>query len=389
MSGALAYSLPALHAGPLDAGPGPLAGFTIGVTADQRRAELAALLERRGARVIQAPALRIVPLPDDRELLAATRRCLATPPDFVIATTGVGFRGWLEAVEGWGLREALVDRLAAATLVARGRKTCGAVRAAGLVETWAPPAESLAEILAYLLAEGVAGKRVAVQLQGEPQPGFAATLREAGAEVVEIPVYRWQPPADTAPLRRLIEQIVTGQVDALTFTSAPAASGLLRTAREDGLEEALLAALRSQVLAFCVGPIAASPLTARGVPTRQPGRRRLGSLVHELVTRLPAERGRVFRAAGHVLEIRGHAVLVDGELRVLPPAPMAVLRALARRPGRVLSRAELLRALPRGEDEHAVEMAVARLRHALGRARCVQTVVKRGYRLAVDPEACR
>lgn len=63
---------------------------------------------------------------------------------------------------------------------------------------------------------------------------------------------------------------------------------------------------------------------------------------------------------------------------------MAVLRALAAAGGRVLSRAELLSVLPRGADEHAVEMAVARLRSALGGAHYVQTVVKRGYRLRLD-----
>ena len=70
--------------------------------------------------------------------------------------------------------------------------------------------------------------------------------------------------------------------------------------------------------------------------------------------------------------------------RPLAPAPMAVLRALAATPGRVLSRAALLRTLPRGADEHAVEMAVARLRAGLGTPGVVQTVVKRGYRLPVD-----
>ena len=39
----------------------PLTGFTVAVTADRRRDELTALLERRGARVVLAPALRIVP----------------------------------------------------------------------------------------------------------------------------------------------------------------------------------------------------------------------------------------------------------------------------------------------------------------------------------------
>ncbi|MGN6680769.1 MAG: uroporphyrinogen-III synthase, partial [Streptosporangiaceae bacterium] len=45
-----------------------LAGFTVAVTADRRRDELAGLLERHGARVVLAPALRIVPLADDARL---------------------------------------------------------------------------------------------------------------------------------------------------------------------------------------------------------------------------------------------------------------------------------------------------------------------------------
>jgi uroporphyrinogen-III synthase len=41
---------------------GALAGFTVAVTAERRRNEMAALLERRGARVISAPAITIIPL---------------------------------------------------------------------------------------------------------------------------------------------------------------------------------------------------------------------------------------------------------------------------------------------------------------------------------------
>ena len=62
----------------------------------------------------------------------------------------------------------------------------------------------------------------------------------------------------------------------------------------------------------------------------------------------------------------------------------AVLHALLVNPGHVVARAELLSRLPSGTagSEHAVEMAVARLRATIG-AEVVQTVVKRGYRLAV------
>ncbi|MCX5382145.1 uroporphyrinogen-III synthase [Streptomyces sp. NBC_00083] len=375
-----------MTAAPQAAAPhGPLAGFTVGVTAARRADELTALLTRRGASVLHAPALRIVPLADDSELLATTRELIARAPDTVVATTAIGFRGWIEAADGWGMGDALLGTLKGVELLARGPKVKGAVRAAGLTERWSPSSESMAEVLDRLLAEGVAGRRIALQLHGEPLPGFVESLRAGGAEVVGVPVYRWMPPQDMAPLDRLLDAAVTRGLDAVTFTSAPAALSLLNRAGERGLLDALLLALRDDVLPACVGPVTALPLQSRGVPTYAPERFRLGPLVQLLCTELPS-RAAVLAIAGHRVEIRGHAVVVDGEPRPVPPAGMALLRALARRPGWVVSRADLLRALPgSGTDEHAVETAMARLRTALGAPRVVQTVVKRGYRLALDP----
>jgi uroporphyrinogen-III synthase len=170
-------------------------------------------------------------------------------------------------------------------------------------------------------------------------------------------------------------------VDAVTFTSAPAVDALLSGT---GAHRAVvLDALRGDVLAACVGPVTAQPLRRHGVPVLEPTRARLGALARALVDELP-RRAPALRVGGAAVALRGHAAVVDGELRPLPQAPMAVLRALAAAGGRVLSRAELLSVLPRGADEHAVEMAVARLRSALGGAHYVQTVVKRGYRLRLD-----
>ncbi|WP_329195625.1 MULTISPECIES: uroporphyrinogen-III synthase [unclassified Streptomyces] len=364
---------------------GPLSGFTVGVTAARRADELIALLRRRGATVLHAPALRIVPLADDGELMAATEDLIRRTPDVVVATTAIGFRGWIEAADGWGIGEELLERLRTTELLARGPKVKGAVRAAGLVEAWSPRSESLAEVLDRLLAGGVAGRRIALQLHGEPLPGFVETLREHGAEVVVVPVYRWMPPEDPGPLDRLLDAVATGGVDAVTFTSAPAAASLLSRAGERGMREAVLEALRGDVLSACVGPVTALPLQAQGVATVQPERFRIGPLVQLLCQELPG-RARVLPVAGHRLEIRGHGVLVDAELRPVPPAGMALLGALARRPGWVVARAELLGVLPgAGRDEHAVETAMARLRAALGVPRLIQTVVKRGYRLSLDP----
>ncbi|WP_108986600.1 uroporphyrinogen-III synthase [Streptomyces coelicoflavus] len=366
-------------------GHGPLAGFTVGVTAARRADELGALLQRRGADVLHAPALRIVPLADDSELMAATKDIVGRAPDVVVATTAIGFRGWIEAADGWGLGDALLERLGTVELLARGPKVKGAVRAAGLTERWSPASESMAEVLDRLLEEGVSGRRIAVQLHGEPLPGFVEALREGGAEVLGVPVYRWLPPEDLGPVDRLLDAAVSRGVDAVTFTSAPAAVSLLGRAGERGMLPELLAAFGHDVLPACVGPVTAVPLQAHGVDTVQPERFRLGPLVQLLCQELPA-RARALPVAGHRLEIRGHAVLVDAELRAVPPAGMSLLRALARRPGWVVPRAELLRALPgTGRDEHAVETAMARLRTSLGTPKLIQTVVKRGYRLALDP----
>ncbi|GIG59365.1 hypothetical protein Lfu02_37370 [Longispora fulva] len=428
----------------------PLEGFTVAVTADRRRGELAALLERRGARVISAPAITILPLADDTALHAATADCVDNPPDLVVCTTGIGFRGWLEAAEGWGLP--LLPVLGKARLIARGPKARGAIRAAGLVDWWHAESECCEEVQDHLLAQGIAGLRIAVQLHGEPQEAFVAALRAAGAEVVIIPVYRWELPDDTAPVRRLVDLVLAGQVDAVTFTSAPAVAALLQVAGSDA--PGVLAAFGGRagsggcdgsgtpsgadglgtaagadglgtpsgsggsggsdgagdvgapgavaagpghghvpgdpgvhgwpaVLAACVGPVTAGLLHAAGAPTLLPDRARLGSLVRAVTDELP-RRARRLTVGGGTLELRGHAVLLDGHPHPLAPAPMSVLRVLAAHPGRVVSRTELLAALPRGMDGHAVEMAVARLRGGLGSARYVQTVIKRGYRLRVE-----
>lgn len=372
---------------------GCLDGFTIGVTAARRADEFATLLTRRGANIVSAPAIRIIPLADDTELERVTRQLIAQPPQITVATTGIGFRGWMEAADGWGLAENLHGTLASGRLLARGPKAKGAIRAAELREEWSPASESSAEVLDHLLAAGVEGVRIAVQLHGattewEPVPDFCEVLRCAGADVVPVPVYRWTPPEDQGPMDHLIEAVVTGSLDCVTFTSAPAVASMLMRAKETGVLDGLLHALRARVLPACVGPITAAPLEELGVATTQPGRARLGALARHVAEELPRRANRI-QAAGHTISVRGACVVVDGTVRQLAPAPMALMRALARQPGRVVSREHLLAALPGGgDDTHAVETAIARLRAGLGTPKAIQTVVKRGYRLALDAAEC-
>lgn len=368
----------------------PLTGFRVAVTSARRADELSALLRRRGATVTSAAAIQMVPLPDDDELRAHTEALIEEPPDIVIATTGIGFRGWIAAADGWGLAGDLTAALAKARVVSRGPKATGALRAAGLPEEWSPDSESSRELLQYLVEGGIAGQRIAVQLHGatdewDPFPEFLDELRAAGAEVVPIRVYRWHPAPHNGDFDQLVAGIADEKFDAVSFTSAPAVASVLLRAREMGLESRVIAAFRRDVHAMCVGPVTARPLARLGVPTSAPERMRLGALARHITDELPVLCSRTIRVAGHLLEIRGTCVLVDGAVKPVSPAGMATIRALAHRPGAVVSRTDLLRALPgTGTDTHAVETAVLRLRTALGDKNIVSTVVKRGYRLAVE-----
>ncbi|MDH6195974.1 uroporphyrinogen-III synthase [Mycobacterium frederiksbergense] len=201
----------------------PLTGFRVAVTSARRADELTALLCRRGATVTSAAAITMVPLPDDDELRAHTESLTDLPPDIVVATTGIGFRGWIAAADGWGMAGQLIDALGEARIVSRGPKATGALRAAGLPEEWSPDSESSREVLRYLLEQGVSGRRIAVQLHGatdewDPFPEFLDELRAAGAEVVPIRVYRWHP----APRDGEFDQLVAGMPNgALTRSASP------------------------------------------------------------------------------------------------------------------------------------------------------------------------
>src|SRR5207249_9410232 len=115
-----------------------LEGFVIGVTADRRWMEQAELLQRRGATVLHGPTIKTEYLASDDALRSATHAVIARRPDYLLATTGIGVRAWLEAVQAWGLAESLLDALAGTKVAARGPKAAAAVHTAGL-DVWASP----------------------------------------------------------------------------------------------------------------------------------------------------------------------------------------------------------------------------------------------------------
>jgi len=357
-----------------------LTGFRVGVTSDRRSQDLISALERRGAEVLHAPALKIAPHDQDTILVAETRALIEARPEVVLITTGYGMRRWLEVADTVGLGARLTEVLEDALILARGPKSVGAIRAAGLEEEAASASDTTASLIDAVHQAGLTGRRVAIQLHGYTDEIQLARLRDLSARVWTVTPYRWVPPAAPDRLTRLIEATCARHLDAVTFTSAPGAEATVAVAREIGLLDEFVAALETDVLAVAVGPVTAGPLRDAGATVLAPDRHRLGALIRLVSEELAEHRVRRLRCGAAELELRGGAVLVDGRLITLSPNAFALLRTLAGTEG-VARRADLQRCLPDCTDEHALDVAISRLRRSLGVPGLVKTVVKRGYRL--------
>ncbi|HET6949327.1 MAG TPA: uroporphyrinogen-III synthase [Acidimicrobiales bacterium] len=362
-----------------------MTGFVVGVTADRRADEQIAMLERRGAAVLHGPALRTHPVAVDGPLADALDDLIARPPEVTVLSTGIGVRGVVEAAEVLGRAEALVEALGRSRVFARGPKAHGAAVTAGIPVHWSTPSGVSAEIVDELARTGVAGVRVAVQLDGARTQPLAETLVALGADVVPMPIYRWSLPEDVGPAVRLIHAVADRRVDAVTFTARPGIESLCEIAETEGLLDRLRAGFARGVVVACVGPVCADAAVEAGfgqpvVPVRP----RLGSMVVTVAEAL-SHRSITFRLGDDTVRLQGRIVRLAGETVQVSERERDLLAALARRPGAVLSKADLLTVVwPEGDaDEHAVEVAVARLRRRLGPyGHLLETVFRRGYRFA-------
>jgi len=368
---------------------GPLTGFTIGVTACRRADEQIELLERKGATVLHGPAIQTHPLIAEAELAEATRAVVADPPDYTLLSTGIGVRAWFEAAESLDLAEALLDALGQSLVIVRGPKAHGAAVTNGLDVHWQAPNGWASEMVEHLAGIGVAGARIAVQLDGASGAPLAKAVGEIGAVPVAVPVYEWTMPTDTTAAERLVEAMVDGRVDGVTFTARPQVENLATIAERMGVLDELLSALAGRVVPICVGPVCASGITDLGLPEPvQPDRYRLGSMVLAVADTFRS-RARQLTLAGIDVRIQGRAVVLPDDVAagatvLLTDKERLVLDVLAERPGVVWSKQDLLaRVWDGGEsDPHVVEVTVGRLRQRLGPAGVgVETVIRRGYRL--------
>ncbi len=265
-------------------------------------------------------------------------------------------------------------------MLARGPKAAGALATLGLPAHWCAPGERSEQLVAHLGPE-LSGRRIAVQRDGAEQAFTAAALASSGADVVDIPVYRWEPPSDPEPARTLIAATLDERLDVVTFTSAAAVNNLFDLAGSDA--ERLAAALSGEVVSVCVGPVCNERLEAWGVGgSVHPERFRLGPMVR-IISEALRVRSRRVRVGAVEAVVQGTVVVVDGVEARMTPRERRLLDVLLDARGAVVAKRQLVRAVwDAGTDPHVVEVTVGRLRGRLGPAAAlIETVPRRGYRV--------
>lgn len=258
---------------------------------ESRRAkEIAQLISNNGGVPVVAPSTREVPAgpnDDEREFV---RKILDQKIHVVIFMTGVGVRALLEAAKSVCPREEFLAALRRTPVVVRGPKPAAVMREFNVpIMLTVPEPNTWREIVQALDANQqvlpLKGQRVAVQEHGEPSPQLYDALRERGAEVLPVHVYRWELPEDTAPLKAAVQALVDREIDIVMFTSSVQFVHAARIAEEMGLKDQFVDALSRCVIAS-IGPTTSETLRKNGVLVHfEPSHPKMGFLVKEAAER--------------------------------------------------------------------------------------------------------
>jgi uroporphyrinogen-III synthase len=123
---------------------------------------------------------------------------------------------------------------------------------------------------------------VIVQRYGAANAELDRALEARGAQVTEIPTYRWSLPADTQPLEKLIGALERNEMHAAVFTNAEQVRNLFAVAARVSKEKALREAL-NRTLVASIGPVASAALREHqvkiGLESKPP---KLGALMSAL-----------------------------------------------------------------------------------------------------------
>ena len=222
--------------------------------------QLVSLVSQRGGVPFHAPALAELPDLEPQKIAELMRSLEQRPPKLAIFQTGVGTRALFAALDGLKQTQFFLRLLDKAIVVVRGPKPTGALRARGVrIDSSAADPFTTAEVLESISDIPLEKERVIVQRYGVANAELDRALEARGAQVTEIPTYRWSLPADTRPLESLIGALERGEMHAVVFTNAEQVRNLFAVAEKLDKKRSLREDL-NRTLVASIGPVASATL---------------------------------------------------------------------------------------------------------------------------------
>jgi uroporphyrinogen-III synthase len=258
-------------------------GLTVASFESRMAVEIARLIERHGGNPLVTPALREIPLDDNSAALKFGVRLTTERVDLLILLTGVGTTALFDLLKARYPWSSIVTALRQTAIVARGPKPVVALKAFGLQPTLTVPEPNTWVDLISTLDEyrPVKGLRVAVQEYGTSNPDLLEALKQRGADVFQVPIYRWALPENLSPLRQALAEVIAEKVPVLLLTNAAQVDHVMQVLEKDGKVDRFRAALTKMVVAS-IGPTASERLRHHEWPIDlEPSHSKMGILVKE------------------------------------------------------------------------------------------------------------
>ena len=258
----------------------PFDGLRVLALESRRAEEIATLIRKQGGDASVAPSMREVPLEQHEAALEFGQRLLAGDFDGVVLLTGVGTRLLWKVLTSHYPDVDLRAALEAVTLIVRGPKPSAALRELGLAPAvQVPEPNTWREILQTMQPRFE--KRIAVQEYGKSNVDLIEGLKAQGREVFSVPIYAWDLPEDTGPLREAAARLAAGKVDVVLFTTSVQVINLMKIADEEGIAAQVREGLNSSFIGS-IGPTTSEALEEHGVkPDFEPSHPKMGLLVNE------------------------------------------------------------------------------------------------------------
>lgn len=242
------------------------------------------LIEKYDGDALPAPSMQEAPLDEHDAVFEFADELFDGALDIVFFNTGVGTRMLFDTLALRHDTDAVVEALADTVVVARGPKPSRELKERDVrIDQKVPEPNTWKEGLEVLTSSSdtapLADKTLAIQEYGEPNTELNDALREEGADLVRVSIYRWELPDDLQPLKNGIRALIGGEAQVALFTSRQQVVHVIQVAANEGWEDALRTALDDAMVAS-VGPVTSGKLREHDLPVNfEPDRPKLAILI--------------------------------------------------------------------------------------------------------------